>query len=52
MDIVGGVVGTLCEGLREGVVKGVDGVRVNLLLDQETPDARVVAAGRPQAGYA
>ena len=43
MDIVGGVVGTLCEALREGVVKGADGVRVNLLLDQATPDARVVA---------
>ena len=49
MDIVGGVVGTLCEALREGVVKGADGVRVNLLLDQDTPVARVVAretAGR------
>ncbi len=43
MDIVGGVVGTLCEALREGVVKGPDGVRVNLLLDQDTPDARVQA---------
>ena len=50
MDIVGGVVGTLCEALREGVVKGADGVRVNLLLDQDTPVARVVAAGRPEAG--
>ena len=49
MDIVGGVVGTLCEVLREGVVKGADGVRVNLLFDQDTPDARVTAgesAGR------
>ena len=49
MDIVGGVVGTLCEVLREGVVKGEDGVRVNLLFDQDTPDARVTAdesAGR------
>ncbi len=43
MDIVGGVVGTLCEVLREGVVTGPDGVRVNLLLDQDTPDARVQA---------
>ena len=43
MDIVGGVVGTLCEALREGVVSGPDGVRVNLLLDQDTPDARVQA---------
>ena len=41
MDIVGGVVGTLCEVLREGVVKGPDGIRVNLLFDQNTPDARV-----------
>ncbi len=47
MDIVGGVVGTLCEALREGVVKGVDGVRVNLLLDQDTPDVRVVAGDSP-----
>ncbi len=43
MDIVGGVVGTLCDVLREGVVKKPDGVRVNLLLDQETPDALVKA---------
>ena len=43
MDIVGGAVGTLCEALKEGVVRGADGVRVNLLLDQDTPDARVVA---------
>ncbi len=47
MDIVGGVVGTLCEALREGVVKGVDGVRVNLMLDQDTPDARVDAGESP-----
>ena len=49
MDIVGGVVGTLCEALREGVVNGSDGVKVNLLLDQDAPDARVIAgdsAGR------
>ena len=49
MDIVGGVVGTLCEALREGVMNGADGVRVNLLLDQDTTDARVVSgdsAGR------
>ena len=49
MDIVGGVVGTLCEVLREGVVKGPDGVRVNLLLDQDSPDALVqagVSSGR------
>ncbi len=45
MDIVGGVVGTLCEVLREGVAKGADGVRVNLLFDQDTPDARVTAGG-------
>ena len=43
MDIVGGVVGTFCEVLREGVVKGPDSVRVNLLLDQDTPDALVQA---------
>ena len=47
MDIVGGVVGTLCEVLREGLVKGPDGVRVNLLLDQDTPDARVQAGASP-----
>ena len=49
MDIVGGVVGTLCEVLREGVMNGADGVRVNLLFDQETTDAQVVtgnSAGR------
>ena len=47
MDIVGGVVGTLCEALREGVVKGADGVRVNLLFDQNTPDALVKAGESP-----
>jgi len=47
MDIVGGVVGTLCEVLREGVVKGPDGVRVNLLLDQDSPDALVKAGKLP-----
>jgi hypothetical protein len=47
MDIVGGVVGTLCEVLREGVVKGPDGIRVNLLLAQDTPDARVQAGDSP-----
>ena len=43
MDIVGGVVGTLCEVLREGVVREADGVRINLLLDQDTPNALVKA---------
>ncbi len=47
MDIVGGVVGTLCEALREGVMADADGVRVNLLLDQDTPDARVDAGDSP-----
>ena len=47
MDIVGGVVGTLCEALREGVAKRADGVRVNLLVDQDTPDARVAAGDSP-----
>ena len=43
MDIVGGVVGTLCEVVREGVKADADGGRVNLLLDQDTPDARVTS---------
>ena len=43
MDIVGGVVGTLCEVVREGVMADADGVRVNLLLDQDTADARVTS---------
>lgn len=41
MDIVGGVVGSLCEAYREAVRSDPAGHRVNLLFDHETGDIRV-----------
>lgn len=41
MDIVGGVVGSLCEALREATRFDADGHRVNLLFDHETEFVKV-----------
>jgi hypothetical protein len=43
MDIVGGVVGSLCEVCRHVVRREPSGVWVNLLFDWETDDVRVVS---------
>lgn len=41
MDIVGGVVGSLCEAYRHVACRDATGIRVNLLFDHETADVRV-----------
>lgn len=41
MDIVGGVVGSLCEAYRETVRTEQTGTRINLLFDHETESVRV-----------
>jgi hypothetical protein len=41
LDIVGGVVGSLCDAYRHVVQRETSGVWVNLLFDHETDDARV-----------
>jgi hypothetical protein len=41
MDIVGGVVGSLCEAVKHCITSGLSGVRVNLLFDHEAESVSV-----------
>ena len=41
LDVVGGVVGSLCEAYRDTILVDQSGVRVTMLFDHETPDIHV-----------